>query len=163
MTTIEHEGPKALAAFMLYRDFGPTRSLEQLHQHYPDTTPSVRQLKTWSASFNWVERCRAHDEAIAAEAAERDKQARLADIDRKRQDRIKVAAAVRGKGVSALTHMKAEDLALRPDSVTRMLTYADAVERLDMGEATERIDFTQMSDEELDAKIAAYMAAQGKR
>lgn len=160
------ESAQALRAYTDYQAQTPPRSLDRLaqtYQTYTDARPPTRHiatLKEWSSSLNWQERVRAHDEAIAAEAAARDKAARLAELDKRRQDRIKVAAAVRGKGVAALAKMTSEGLATRPDSVTRMLTYADAVERLDMGEATERIDVTRMTDEELDTKIAAYLAAQ---
>jgi len=157
MNATQTESAQALAAFVCYRDMGAVRSTVKVGR---ELGKSTTLMDRWSAQHNWVERVRQHDGAIAAEAAERDKQARLADIDRKRQDRIKVAAAVRGVTVKALPLMLPKDLAQRPDSIVRLLTYADALERLDMGEATERIDVTvirEMTDEQIEAEIAARL------
>jgi len=156
------ESAQALRAYTDYQAQTPPRSLDRLAQTYqsaPEPRPPttrIATLKEWSSSFNWQERVRAHDEAIAAEAAARDKAARLAELDKRRQDRIKVAAAVRGKAIAALSYMKPKILAERPDRVTRMFMYSDQTERLDMGEATERIDVTRLTDQELDAIIAGH-------
>ncbi len=156
------ESAQALRAYTAYQTQTPPRSLECLAQTYqsaPELRPPttrIATLKEWSSSFHWQERCRQHDEAIAAEAAARDKAARLAELDKRRQDRIKVAAAVRGKGVAALAKIDAAALAKRGDWIARLLDYADKTERLDMGEATERIDVTRLTDEELDALITGH-------
>jgi len=158
-----NESAQALSAFTSYRDMGSERSTAKVAQQ---CSKHKSLIDRWSGQHNWVERARQHDEAIAAEAAVRDKAARLADIDRKRQDRIKVAAVARGTAYKAFPHMTPQFLATRPDSVVRMLTYADALERLDMGEVTERIDVTvirEMTDEQIEAEIAARLAGAGGR
>jgi len=164
MNATQTESAQALEAFTLYRSLGAARSIVAV-SHQLGKSKTI--IDRWSRTHNWVERCRQHDQAIAAEAAERDKQARLADIDRKRQDRIKVAAAVRGKGVAALAKMEADALAKRPYAVVQMLDYADKTERLDMGEATDRTEVTgkdgadlfgQMSDADILRLAAATLA-----
>lgn len=129
------ETPQALEAFVRYRDMGPDRSIDAVAQALDKSHTLIGR---WSAEHGWVERVKAHEQAIADAAAEADKKARLAEIDKRRADRLKVAAAVRGKGVGALANMDPKELAKRPYAVVQMLTYADTTERLDMGEATER-------------------------
>lgn len=153
------ESPQALRAFALYRDLGPYRSFERLHKTYPDRTPSVRMIKEWSRHHQWQERCRVHDQDIVDESARRDRDARLADMEQRRQDRLKVAAALRGKGIAALTHMDAKALSEKAGDVVRMLDQADRTERLDYGQPTERIDVTQLSDDDIDRLIARHTAA----
>lgn len=149
MNATPTESAQALEAFVCYRDLGAARSIVAVSQQLGKSKTIIDR---WSRTHNWVERCRQHDEAIAAEAAERDKQARLAELDKRRQDRIKVAAAVRGVTVKALPLMLPKDLALRPDSIVRLLTYADSLERLDMGEATERIELKELPNDALIAR-----------
>jgi hypothetical protein len=140
---VPRESAQALDAYAIYRDLGPDRSLERVAQ---ECTKSSSLIRRWSSLHGWGERVRAHDAAIAQTAAERDKQAKLALMDKRREDRIKVAAAVRGKAVAALAQMTPEELAKRPYAVTQMLDYADKSERLDMGEATERNDVNAKVD-----------------
>jgi hypothetical protein len=52
------EGARAFAAFCVYRDLGPERTLQQVRQ---ECTKSMPLLKRWSAYHNWVERAAAYD------------------------------------------------------------------------------------------------------
>jgi hypothetical protein len=149
------ESAQALAAFVRYRDMEDTRSLDAVAQQ---CGKSVSLLARWSAAHGWVERCRQHDQAIAAEAAESDKATRLAEMEERRKHRLRVAAILRGKAVAAVAQMTPEALAKAPGDVVRMLAQADKTERLDYGEPTQRIDVTQFTDEQLDAYIARYLA-----
>lgn len=55
----DNESSKAYAAFCVYRDLGPDRSLDKVVQKL---AKSVQLFKRWSSQHNWVERARAWDE-----------------------------------------------------------------------------------------------------
>jgi hypothetical protein len=58
------------AAFAIYRDMGPRRSLVvlegELKRNHPEIAVSRQSLEKWSKVHHWVERVRAHDKSIAA-------------------------------------------------------------------------------------------------
>ena len=62
------ETARAYAAFAVYRDMGPGRSLERVSQTVPLRLPTA---KDWSSKFAWAERVRAFDAAAAKLAADR--------------------------------------------------------------------------------------------
>ena len=59
----ETETPKAYNAFLVYKDMGALRTLQKAAaifyetENIPETSPQLRQFKTWSAKHNWVSRC----------------------------------------------------------------------------------------------------------
>lgn len=58
------------AAFAIYRDLGPRRSLvdleRELKRNHPEIAVSRQSLEKWSKAHHWVERVRAHDRSVAA-------------------------------------------------------------------------------------------------
>jgi hypothetical protein len=56
------ESAKAFAAFRAYREMGPSRSIERVHQ---ECAKSSRLLKRWSSRYSWVARAEAYDGDIA--------------------------------------------------------------------------------------------------
>ena len=58
--------PKARAAFELYRDLGPDRSLTKVAEM--QGRRSSRQLETWSSRYNWQRLMAEHDHAEMREA-----------------------------------------------------------------------------------------------
>lgn len=151
------ESPQALNCFVLYRDMGPQRSLESLHQAYSDATPSVRQLKTWSAAHAWQERVRAHDQAIAAEAAERAKAERLAEMERLRRVRLGIASTEQAIALKWLQKVVQDDqriAGLKAAEIVALARGAQDTQRLEYGEATDRtaLDLEHMSDADLLAR-----------
>lgn len=154
------ESPQALAAWVLYRDMGPTRSLEALHRQYPDTTPSVRQLKTWSAAHNWQERIMQHEARIAAEAEERARKDRLAEMDRLRRVRLGIAQTEQAIALKWLQRVVNNDAAIadmKAGEIVALTKSAQDTQRLEYGEATDRhaVDLEQLSDADLLARAHA--------
>jgi hypothetical protein len=67
-TRRKHEGSEAYAAFLRYRDLGPERSLEAVHQGFSKgSTKSVRLLARWSSRWEWVDRVRSWDDHLQVE------------------------------------------------------------------------------------------------
>ena len=58
------------AAFEIYRDMGPRRSLValegELKRNHPEIAVSRQSLEKWSKMHHWTERVRAHDKSVAA-------------------------------------------------------------------------------------------------
>lgn len=139
------ESSQALEAFVLYRDMGPARSLEALHQKYPDTTPTVRQLKTWSAAHNWQERIAQHEARIAAEAEERARRDRLAEMDKLRRVRLGIAQTEQAIALKWLQKMVNDDRAIGGMKATDIIAFvksAQDTQRLEYDEPTDRTDHT---------------------
>lgn len=71
MHTPTTESARALAAYMLYESMGTERSTAKVAQK---CSKNKSLIDRWSGQHHWVERARARDAAIAAEAAARDKE-----------------------------------------------------------------------------------------
>jgi hypothetical protein len=128
------ESPQAVRAFADYPAQTPPRSLERLAEAYQRQTKGVptrqlSRLKEWSTAHRWQERVLEHEREIAREAAKK-----------ARQQRLQVARGAHGKGVEALTLLAPADLARLPSALVRLLGYADACERRDMGEPDQRVE-----------------------
>lgn len=159
------ETSKAIAAYDLYRDMGPQRSMDALHKTYPALTPSERRLKEWSRLHGWVARARAHDQAIADASATRDKAARIADGERRRTQRLSIADAEHRIVLARLRRLVESNEQVSVLEAVKLALHADTTERLDLGEATERteisgpdggllsliVDVRGLSDADLDA------------
>ena len=70
---LPNERSKAYELFCLYRDMGPSRSLQKLRQ--TNSLPlSLRQLERYSANYDWVARAQAFsDHIFALKLKEREK------------------------------------------------------------------------------------------
>lgn len=69
----EDESAKAYEWFCRYRDMGPGRSHDKLHQKYSESASKKSMTLRWSSRYAWVERAEAYDahiEAIKREANE---------------------------------------------------------------------------------------------
>jgi hypothetical protein len=104
--------------------------------------PSIGLLYRWSALHNWVQRAAEHDAAIEAEVAATDRDARIADSQQRRAERLGIADNLRRVATQALDAIDVEDLAKRPLIMVRMLESANRTERLDLGETTDRSEVT---------------------
>jgi hypothetical protein len=70
---LPNERSKAYELFCLYRDMGPSRSLQKLRQTY-SLSLSLRQLERYSARYDRVKRAQAFSDRIfALELNEREK------------------------------------------------------------------------------------------
>lgn len=57
------ETPKARAAWTVYRDMGPRRTLAALVEQLGRAPSYMAQVKLWSSRYQWQERAAAHDQA----------------------------------------------------------------------------------------------------
>lgn len=164
------ESARVYAAFVIYRDLGPQRSLEEVSRRVAKSLPHIKRL---SVQYNWVDRARSYDAAIDARARAATEQA---TIDRRRQmlerhaqtaqklqdsadmildelnDRLKVHGGMKNVNGQMLIQ-----LAL---AVPKMLDTGQKLERLAEGEPTDRHEHTitleqaqKMSDDELDEAL----------
>lgn len=167
----EGETARAFAAFTVYRDLGPTRSLRRAAGlHYRGETPArTRQLETWSSRHRWADRVAAFDRWLDAQV-----------IARRREEHLEMAARHAAAGRSALelvadqlgqlAALEAKRLQLLDDagddpdpqllrpivpvqSLARLLDVGVKVERISAGLATEieqQVPVEEMTDEELE-------------
>lgn len=62
----EDESAKAYEWFCRYRDMGPDRSHDKLHQKYSESTSKKSVTLRWSSKYAWVERAEAYDAHLEA-------------------------------------------------------------------------------------------------
>ena len=117
------ETPRAFAAFVVYRDLGPGRSLAKAADAMPHG-PGVRVMKSWSPAHRWVERARAFDAdadrnrlAARAEATAEAETNAVDDLERYRQGQLSISLQLRDAALvmvaqvlQRLQSMGAEDI-----------------------------------------------------
>ncbi len=125
------EGAKAYAAFCIFRDMGPERTITKTAEILGRKSASM--IYKWSSSNNWQERVRAYEnhlQKIAVKAAEN---ARLEMLSRHANEAMLMQQI-------ALQKLREID----PDTVSvgdavKMVDVAVKVERLARGESTENV------------------------
>jgi hypothetical protein len=162
------ESSKAYAAFCLYRDQGPQRSIEAASRAYHDRglqhgeaahaqrkRRASGQIGRWAQRWNWSARARAWDEEL--ERVRRQKQ--LEAVEEMAERHAKEALMLQNKAVERLRQLRPEEL--KPRDALTYLVEAAKLERLARGEPTERVaeehhfpDVEELSDDEL-ARIIA--------
>jgi len=81
------ETQKSYAAFCLYRDAGPKRSLRATHDtFYGEGRSNLAQITVWSTKWQWVARTAAYDEHLDAQRRERMEAARAEIEDAELKD-----------------------------------------------------------------------------
>jgi hypothetical protein len=161
------ESAKAYAAFCLYRDLGPRRSLDAASRSYhgshregvdllsgrlPRASGTIRR---WAHCWNWQARARAWDQE-----AERIKQAeQRAALQEMAERHAKEALMMQNKAIERLRQLRPEELGTR--ETLAYLVEAAKLERLARGEPTERVSqehhfdqLQELTDDEL-AEIVA--------
>ena len=124
------EGSKAYAAFCVYRDLGPERSLEKVRQNL-DKPRTRKWLGDWSVKYNWVERAQAYDDYIERKKREEKEKAILEMAER----HAKLAMAFQQRVAQRLQEIDPAELS--PADMARWLDIATRLERLSRGEPTE--------------------------
>jgi hypothetical protein len=124
------ESARAFGAFRAYRDLGPCRSLRAAAEAFyrRSSAAVLRQLKTWSAAFGWVERANAWDRHLDAEARREQETARREMAQRHAQE----ARALQAKALERLRQLRPEEMG--PADVLRFFVEAAKLERLALGE-----------------------------
>jgi hypothetical protein len=136
------ESASAFAAFVIFRDLGPHRSLDAASRLYhrkpgqePDRPPTGTrkrksgQVRLWYKSWNW----RARAEAYDAEQDRRHRAARETALREMAERHAREAVALQEKALRRLQQMQPEEL-----SAAQVLDYfiqAAKLERLSRGEA----------------------------
>jgi hypothetical protein len=164
------ESAKAYAAFCLYRDLGPRRSLDAASRRYhgsewerqgppggrlPRASGTVRR---WAQCWNWPARARAWDQE-----SERIKQAEQhAAIQEMAERHAKEALMIQNKAIERLRQLRPEELGAR--ETLAYLVEAAKLERLARGEPTERVSQEHHFDQlkELTDDELAEIVAQGR-
>jgi hypothetical protein len=155
------ESSKAYRAFCLYRDMGPSRSLDQASRAYhsrPDQPANgggrknraSGTIRGWAQRWNWPGRALDWDREL--DRVQREKQKAASAEMGERQ--VREAMMLQQKAVERLRLLRPDDLS--PREVLSYLIEAAKLERLARGEPTERIaeehhfpDVKELSDEEL--------------
>src|SRR5262249_54006155 len=93
------ESARAFAAFCLFRDIGPRRSLRECCRGFYDgTTANVGQISTGASRWQWVERCRVWDDHLDTVARQEQERQRKEMVER----HAKAAEAAVEKAAEAL-------------------------------------------------------------
>jgi hypothetical protein len=127
---LKYESSKAYAAFCVYRDMGPDRSIVKAAEE-PGTSPKVRQFKKWSSRNRWVQRAQAYDDEMERQLRARSEKARKEMAER----HAKLAVLGQGTVLEAFRRIKAEDLTA--GEAVRWLDTLVKIERLSRGEPTD--------------------------
>lgn len=124
------ESSKAYAAFCIYRDMGPDRSIEKVYEKRSKRGPLSR-LKNWSVKHNWVERANAYDDYLERKKREEKEKAILEMAER----HARLAMAFQQRIAQRLQEIDPAELS--PADMARWLDIATKLERLSRGEPTE--------------------------
>lgn len=146
------EDTKHRAAFNLYWELGPRRSIEALHRalaadpaaHGFEVAPDLRTLYRWSSALSWQARLA----ALEREARTRDREAQIAAIDEMNARQAREALLLQQKVIEGLQARAPTDFT--PDGLVRALWTAVKVERLARGEPTERSETVEGGDPRLE-------------
>lgn len=124
------ESSKAYAAFCIYRDMGPDRSIEKVYEKRSRRGPLSR-LKNWSVKHNWVERAKAYDDYLERKKREEKEKAILEMADRQ----ARLAIAFQQRVAQRLQELDPSELS--PSDLAKWFDVAAKIERLNRGEPTE--------------------------
>jgi hypothetical protein len=162
------ESAKAYAAFCIYRDLGPRRSVDEASRRYhrgsgqgAQHAPSRRSprasgtIRRWAQHWNWATRARAWDQ----EAQRLKQKEQHAAIQEMTERHAKESMMLQNKAIERLRLLRPEELKSR--DILAYLIDAARLERLARGEPTEHgieetvfDDVEKLTDEEL-ARIIA--------
>jgi hypothetical protein len=160
------ESSKAYAAFCLYRDLGPRRSLDEASRRYHRRSEREVQpgghpprasgtIRRWARLWNWLARAQAWDQQ-AQRIQETEQQAAIQEMA---QRHAKEAMMLQNKAVERLRQLRPEELKAR--DTLAYLVEAARLERLARGEPTERVaqeisldNLKELTDEQLADIIA---------
>ena len=92
------ESPQAFAAFLIYLELGPKRSLHMVGQQLGK---SRGLMERWSSANHWVERCRAWDNHLQQEA----RRAAVAEVRQMNKRHANMAQQMQKAAMKALKEM----------------------------------------------------------
>ena len=127
----KNESSKAYAAFCVYRDLGPDRSLEKTREILGKSAGYTRWMQTWSSKYDWVTRAQAYDDYIEGKKRKKNEKEILEMAER----HVKVAKAFLLIIAQALQQI--DPAQLSPSDMAKWLEVATKLERLSRGVPTE--------------------------
>ena len=125
------ESSKAYAAFCVYRDLGPDRSLEKTREILGKSAGYTRWMQTWSSKYDWVTRAQAYDDYIEGKKRKKNEKEILEMAER----HVKLAKAFQQRIAQALQQI--DPAQLSPSDMAKWLDVATKLERLSIGEPIE--------------------------
>jgi hypothetical protein len=134
---LPNERSKAYRFFCLYRDLGPTRTLEKL-SHVKDSdlnrVATRANLKVYSRKYQWVARARSYDD-YRAEKERIDNERHILEMNRRQAEDGRFFQRI---AVESLKELEPEEL--RPTDVDRIFNTGVKTERLARGAQTEAVN-----------------------
>lgn len=140
-----NEPPKAFRAFTIYRDMGPSRSIDKAYLSFSQQHTAIEKQPSgkraagiwqdWSRTYDWVKRAAAYDEWIDKELQKQILEERVNAVIEMNQRHINMAKAMQGKVIQRLQSIQPEDL--KPFDVRSWFEIAVKIERLILGAPTE--------------------------
>ena len=128
------EPPRAFEAFAVYRDLGPSRSLTTTQQKLNKNRTTLAQ---WSGRFRWVARVAEYDDHM-------DRQSLIEQEEERREmarRHVNLAKLMQQKAYDRLRKIGEKEInQITPKMIPTYLQTAIGIERMAIGEPTERID-----------------------
>jgi hypothetical protein len=125
------ESSKAYAAFCVYRDLGPERSLDKALSEANKKPTNRRHWSRWMEKYRWYERAQAYDDYIEKKMRKENEKKILDMSDR----HARLAVVFQQKIAQRLQEIDPAELS--PADMARWLDVATKLERLSRGEPTE--------------------------
>lgn len=125
------ESSKAYAAFCVYRDLGPERSLDKALSEANKKPTNRRHWSRWMEEYRWYKRAQAYDDYIE-EKKRKENEKKILDMSDRH---AKLAVVFQQKIAQRLQEIDPAELS--PADMARWLDVATKLERLSRGEPTE--------------------------
>lgn len=148
------ETPKQWQAFVIYRDMGNDRSLQQTADALDLKTKS--NLEKWSVKNDWIVRSAAWDER----RDEKNQEKRLDAVEEMAERHAEVAKSLIAKVIERVATLKPEEL--QPGQCSHWLDVAVKIERLSRGAPT-AVTRTETDEAEKDEARRVLADAQTRR
>ena len=125
----EDESSKAYEWFCRYRDMGPGRSHDKLHQKYSESISKKSQTLRWSSKYAWVERAEAYDAYLDAIKRESNEDR----VRKTAEEHIDVADKIMELALSKLALLKGTEV--KPHEVKGLIELSVKMKRDALGVA----------------------------
>lgn len=130
------ESRKAFQAFAIYRDMGMARSYTAVAQELQKSGTLIRR---WAGRWSWEQRVDAYDAHIDEQARKKHEAERVAMSERQ----YRLARAMSTRVAESMQSMIDKKEVLTHSDIPRWLDTAVRIERLVMGEVTERTEVVE--------------------
>ena len=139
------ENTRQREAFNCYWELGAERSIERLHEALAreGKAPTTRTLYEWSRRNHWQDRIG----DLERKTRDAEDEARIATIREMQERQAREALLLQQKGAEWLAPVNAEEAT--PEAAIRAIVEGARLERLVRGEATERTEQRDITDERL--------------